>query len=82
MRSRASCLVARPKSLILPLTVDVAQRRHGCQHDSKHDILKGDRRLRLAVGRTHEHYCVDCAKKFIAQSIERLQELDEELKRQ
>lgn len=71
--------MSRPKSLTVPLSVDVALRGHACQHNSKHQIAKGDRRLKVAVGRSHEHYCVDCARKFIGQAIERLQQLEAEL---
>lgn len=66
--------MARPKSLLLPLSVDRALKRHVCQHNGKHVIAKGDLRLKITVGRSHEHYCVLCARKFINQAIERLQE--------
>lgn len=71
--------MARPKSLTLPMLVDTASRRHNCQHNDKHTVVKGDRRLKVAVGRSHEHYCVECARKFIRQAVERLQQLDAEL---
>jgi hypothetical protein len=67
--------MARPKSLVLPLSVDQALKRHVCQNNNKHVIAKGDLRLKVAVGRSYEHYCVNCAKKFINQAIERLQEI-------
>ena len=67
--------MTRPKSFILPLSVDQALKRHTCQNNSKHVIAKGDTRLKVAVGRSHEHYCVKCAKKFIDQAIERMQEI-------
>lgn len=71
--------MGRPKSLILPLSVDHALKRHACQHNSKHVIARGDLRLKVAVGRSHEHYCMECAKKFIDQTIERLGQLSAEL---
>ena len=67
--------MARPKSLVLPLSVDQALKRHVCQNNNKHVIAKGDLRLKVTVGRSYEHYCVNCAKKFINQAIERLQEI-------
>ena len=70
--------MGKPKSLILPLSVDHALKRHGCQHNSKHVISKGDIRLKVAVGRSHEHYCQDCARKFLGQAIERLGQLSSE----
>lgn len=50
-----------------------------CQHSKKHAIAKGELPLKIAVGRTHEHYCVACAQSFIAQAIDRLQKLNVEL---
>ena len=42
-------------------------------------VAKGDRRMKVAVGRSHEHYCAGCARKFIQKAIERLRKLDAEL---
>ena len=71
--------MAKPKSLILSMSTDRALRGHTCQHSKKHAIAKGELRLKIAVGRTHEHYCIACAQTFIAQAIERLQKLSSEL---
>lgn len=76
---KVSYLMARPRSLTLPLTVDVALKRHVCQNNSKHVVMKGDLRLKVSVGRSYEHYCVECARKFIKQTVGRLQELDTQL---
>jgi hypothetical protein len=69
----------RQKSLTLPLSIDRALRSHACQHNSTHRIAKGDLRLKVAVGRSHEHYCTACARVFIGRAIERLQKLHVEL---
>jgi len=71
--------VARPRSLTLPLSVDRALKSHTCQHNRNHAIAKGELRLKVAVGRSYEHYCVACAQVFINQAIERLQKLQAEL---
>ncbi len=71
--------MAKPKSLVLSMTVDQALKRHACQHNSKHVISKGDLRLKIAAGRSHEHYCIACAEKFINLALLRLQELRNEL---
>jgi hypothetical protein len=71
--------MAAPKSLILPMSVDRASKRHTCQHSKKHVINKGDWRLKVKVGRSYDHYCVDCAHKFIGLGIENLQKLSAEL---
>jgi hypothetical protein len=71
--------MARPKSLILPLSVDRALRGHTCQHSNRHPITKGELRLKLGTGRSPEYFCVACAQVFIVQAIERLQKLSAEL---
>jgi hypothetical protein len=71
--------MGKPKSLILSMTVDEALRTHACQHNDKHMVAKGDRRLKIKVGRSHDHYCVDCSRMFIEQSIAKLQRLAAEL---
>lgn len=73
--------MARPKSLILPMTVDEARKRHACQNNSKHVISKGDLRLKVSVGRSHEHYCCACAEKFIGLAFQQLQELQRDLRK-
>lgn len=72
--------MARPKSLLLSMSVDYALKRHACQHNSEHVIFKGDLRLKVAAGRSHEHYCVVCATKFVDQAVERLNALKGELR--
>jgi hypothetical protein len=71
--------VARPRSLTLPLEVDRAGRRHVCQHNNKHVIVKGDLRLKITVGRSHEHYCAACATRFIDLATQHLGELRREV---
>jgi hypothetical protein len=71
--------MAKPKSLILPLSADRALRGHSCQHSQNHPIAKGDMRLKVATGRSPEYYCVACAQTFITQAIERLQKLSADL---
>lgn len=70
----------RPKSLISgKVIVDVAKKAHNCQHIRSHRIVRGDRRLKVPSGRSYEHYCVDCALKFIRSDIARLEALANEL---
>lgn len=71
--------MGRPKALTLQMKIDVAQRGHTCQHNEKHVINKGDRRLKVKAGRSFEHYCVACATKFIALAMEQLGVLDKDL---
>ncbi len=62
------------------MTVDKALKRHTCQHNNKHVISKGDLRLKVAKGRSHEHYCTACADKFIDLALQGLQKLQGDLR--
>lgn len=64
------------------MSVDRASKRHACQHSKKHVIAKGDLRLKVKVGRSYDHYCLQCARRFLLLSIESLQKLESELETQ
>jgi hypothetical protein len=66
--------MAKPKSLILNMEITTAGHKHGCRHNRKgHLLAKGDRRLTILT--ENHHYCLACAKAFLAKDIERLQKL-------
>ncbi|XID92244.1 hypothetical protein ACF3MZ_27880 [Paenibacillaceae bacterium WGS1546] len=67
--------MARPKSFLKSIEVDEAKREHKCQHIPSHQISKSERRLKLKVDRTFEHFCVDCAIKTIEADIAKLQNI-------
>lgn len=67
------------KSLVQRSEVDQAQRAHNCQASAKHRLEQGDRRLKVYVDRSHDHYCVACALKIIEADITKLQELARQL---
>lgn len=69
----------RPKSFLSPIEVDAAKKAHNCQSNAKHRLTRGDKRLKVSNGRSHDYYCVDCAVTFINRDIEKLQALLEEL---
>ena len=70
----------RPKSLIQgKVAIDVAKKAHNCQHISSHRIMRGDQRLKVPNGRSYDHYCVNCALKFIRADIVKLKSLISEL---
>lgn len=69
------------KSFVSTMFVDVAKRRHGCQHSQRHIIVKGQIRLSVKEGREVKNYCLECAKKFIAKDIENLSTILGELER-
>lgn len=68
------------KSLVQRAEVDQVQKAHNCQASGKHRLERGDRRLKVYVDRSHDHYCMVCALKIIAQDITKLQELANQLK--
>lgn len=53
---------------------------HNCQASTNHRLKPGDRRLKVYVDRSHDHYCVECAMKIIEADIAKLQELARQLK--
>lgn len=67
------------KSLVQRSEIDQAQKSHNCQANAKHRVRMGDRRLKVYVDRSHDHYCAECAIKIIEADIERLQELARQL---
>lgn len=71
--------MARFKSVTARLLVDFAGRKHQCQHDQRHDIRRGDVRLKVTEGRTDEHFCQRCAIQMLTADIGKLQELLAEL---
>jgi hypothetical protein len=67
--------MGRPKSFVANLTIDTAQKSHNCQHNSSHRIHMGDRRLKVKVERSNEHFCVSCAVQFLNLDIAKLKSL-------
>lgn len=72
--------MARPKSFIKTIYMDEAGKLHYCQHSRKHAISMGTKRLTLKVDRAKEHFCLECAERFLIQSIEQLQAVLEEVR--
>lgn len=71
--------MAKQKSFLKGISVDTASRKHTCQHNSAHQISKGDKRLKLAVDRTQEYFCVACALASIERDIQKLEAIKNEL---
>lgn len=79
MKLKGSGLMAKPKSFLMAIEIDVAKHSHNCQHNSKHRISAGDMRVKLKTGRKVEYFCVICALKTIGRDIETLSKLQENL---
>jgi hypothetical protein len=69
----------RPKSLLPNITIDQVQRAHCCQHNSSHELHRGDKRLKVRVQRTYEHFCAPCALEILQRDIAQLMALAEGL---
>jgi len=72
--------MGRIKSYVKNISIDIAIRSHSCKHDKKHLIKAGDKRLKLIVNRSEQHFCVECAKKSLEKDIEKINKLLDELK--
>lgn len=70
----------RPKSIIQRVEVDEAKKAHNCQHNARHRLQRGDKRLKLWNQRSYEHYCTACGLKIIKNDIKKLQDLAEQLR--
>jgi hypothetical protein len=67
------------KSLLVSMTITEAKQAHNCRFNKKHRIEKGDARLTIKQDRNDHHYCLSCARKFIAKDIERLRSIQVEV---
>jgi hypothetical protein len=72
--------VAKPKSLLPNVVVDEAKKAHNCQHNAAHRLEQGDKRLRVRVRRTREHFCSACSLAIIERDIAKLHALARELR--
>lgn len=67
------------KALIKRISIDTAERAHRCRSNKNHLIARGDKRLKIIEGRAKMHYCIACAKKFIAIDTEKLNNIASQL---
>jgi ribosomal protein S4E len=64
--------MGKAKSFLQTISIDKAIKSHSCKHNKKHIINKGDIRLKLKVGRTFQHFCIECAKESLEKDIKEL----------
>jgi len=74
--------MARPRSLIVSMEWTQAGRAHDCRNNKDHRVEKGQWRLTVRSDGNDHHYCVRCAKTFLAADIQRLQGLLEQAERE
>lgn len=65
----------RPKSILQRVEVDEAQKAHNCQHNGKHRLERGHKRLKVWKDRSQDHYCAACALAIIERDIATLKSL-------
>lgn len=68
------------KSLVQRSEIDQALKSHNCQASANHRLTPGDRRLKVYVARSHDHYCAECGLKIIKADIAKLEELERQLR--
>ena len=71
--------MARPKSILQRVEVDVTQKAHNCQHNENHRLQKGDKRLKVWNDRSPDHYCRACGLDIIQRDVAKLQSLAQQL---
>lgn len=71
--------MARVRSLLDSVQFDEAGSSHNCQASRAHRIQIRTRRLKVKVGRSHEHYCLECARKILTADAAKLSALLAEL---
>jgi hypothetical protein len=67
------------KSFVKSIEITQAKRKHFCKHNQKHIVKAGDKQLTLKVSRSHENFCVECAKVSLRYDIVKLQSILHEL---
>jgi hypothetical protein len=60
------------RSLIVSMEITTVGRAHDCRYNKNHRLEKGDRRLTVRADGDEHHYCLACAKTFLAKDVERL----------
>ena len=67
------------KSLLVSMEITTAGRSHNCRYNKKHRVHKGVQRLTVKTDGNEHHYCLPCAKTFIADSLQKLELLQAEV---
>jgi hypothetical protein len=72
--------VAARKSVLVRVAVDEVLKAHNCQHNHRHRLERGQRRLKVQKERSPEHYCAQCALEIIERDIAKLQMVAQQLR--
>jgi hypothetical protein len=69
----------RPKSLLVSMAITQAGRAHDCRFNPDHRISKGTNRLTIKDDGDEHHYCLECARAFLARDLIRLQDFNDKV---
>ena len=69
----------RPRTLLIRTEVDTAKRAHKCRANARHQITKGQKRLKVRRMQGWDHYCLDCAEHMVERAANKLAELSNRL---
>lgn len=69
------------KSLLASMSITQAGKAHCCRFNKKHQFSKGDWRLTLKVDRDELHYCLLCARSFLAKDVKRITDLQADVEK-
>jgi hypothetical protein len=67
------------KSLLVSMEITAAGRAHNCRYNKRHRLEKGVKRLTIKADGDEHHYCLACAKAFMAASADTLAALRAEV---
>jgi hypothetical protein len=64
--------MARIKTLLTTVAIDLAKKSHNCQANAAHRVQMGDRRLGVKKERSWDYYCIDCGTKILERDAEKI----------
>ena len=65
--------MGRIRSLLIRTEVDAAKHAHNCGGNRRHRINRGDMRLTVGNGKNVKRYCLDCARKMVRLTRDKLE---------
>jgi len=63
------------ESVLVAMEFTMASGPHECGNNREHRLERGMARLTVREDKAEHHYCLECARSFLAQGVEQLQVL-------
>lgn len=75
--------MAKPRDILVHVSIDRAIRKRKCHHSRKHGVSAGEKCLLIRERNNlgSKNYCADCAKEIIAAAGQKLAKLSQEFLR-